>query len=182
MDIKLKTSDIRTWEKHLFLDISSINTDILVPSLYQCVETRNIELFWLLSRPLPHLRLNIFVIIETFATKPEKLYATNTSHRKQETFLYEYPSRCVILPTKTHNKTLLFGSTILKHGRHFDYWNQPLNMRQRVCCLDFHVAGLCCYLVMHIEDLLRPLQPFYFHLWLIYWLSYFLLINIWESR
>jgi hypothetical protein len=34
--------------------------------------------------------------------------------------------------------------------------------------LDCHAAGLCCYLVMHIESLLRQLQLFYFHLWPIY--------------
>jgi hypothetical protein len=28
-----------------------------------------------------------------------------------------------------------------------------------------------CYLVIHIETLLRPLHLFYFHLWPIYWLS-----------
>jgi hypothetical protein len=66
---------------------------------------------------------------------------------------------------------LLFGSTLLKHGRQFDYWYQPLNMRMRVCYLDCHEAGLCCYLVKHIENLLRPLQLFYFHLWPIYGLS-----------
>jgi uncharacterized membrane protein len=69
-------------------------------------------------------------------------------------------------PQKTHNRTLIFGSTLLKHGRHFDYWNQPLNIRMRVCCLDSHEGGLCCYLVTLIENLLRPLQLFYFHLWL----------------
>jgi hypothetical protein len=55
-------------EKHLFLDISSTNIDTLVPSLYQRVETRNIEVFWLLSQPFPNLRFNYFVISETFAT------------------------------------------------------------------------------------------------------------------
>jgi hypothetical protein len=30
-----------------------------------------------------------------------------------------------------HNRTLIFGSTLLKHGRHFDYWKQPLNIRMR---------------------------------------------------
>jgi hypothetical protein len=40
---------------------------------------------------------------------------------------------------------------LLKHGRHFDYWCQPLNMRMRVCYLDCHDAGLCCYLVIQIE-------------------------------
>jgi hypothetical protein len=36
-------------QKHLFLDISSINIDELVPSLYQCFKTHTIEVFWLLS-------------------------------------------------------------------------------------------------------------------------------------
>jgi hypothetical protein len=35
------------------------------------------------------------------------------------------------------------------HCRHFDYWNQPLNMRMCAFCLDCHDAGLCCYLVIH---------------------------------
>jgi hypothetical protein len=44
-------------------------------------------------------------------------------------------------------------------------------MRMRVCYIDCHEAGLCCYLWIHIENLLHPLQLFYFHLWPIYWLS-----------
>jgi hypothetical protein len=44
MDIKRKICDIRTWKKHLFLDVSSTNIDTHVPSLYQCVETRSIEI------------------------------------------------------------------------------------------------------------------------------------------
>jgi hypothetical protein len=65
MDIKRKTRDIRTWEKVLLLDTSST----LAPSLYQCVETRNTEVFWLLSQPLQHLRFNLFIISETFVTQ-----------------------------------------------------------------------------------------------------------------
>jgi hypothetical protein len=34
-----------------------------------------------------------------------------------------------------------------------------------------HEAGLCCYLVIHIEKLLRPLQLFYCHLRPTYWIS-----------
>jgi hypothetical protein len=49
---------------------------------------------------------------------------------------------------KTRKRTLIFGSTFLKRGPHFDYWNQLLNMRMRVCYLDSHEAGLCCYLVI----------------------------------
>jgi hypothetical protein len=44
-------------------------------------------------------------------------------------------------------------------------------MCMRVCYVDCHEAGLCCYLVIHIGNLLSPLQLFYFHLWPIYWLS-----------
>jgi hypothetical protein len=80
----------------------------------------------------------------------------------------------VLLPThkkKTQYRTLIFGSTILKYGHRFDYWNQPLNMRMSICYLDYHEVGLCCYIVIHIESLLCPLQLFYFHLWHIYWLS-----------
>jgi hypothetical protein len=44
--------------------------------------------------------------------------------------------------TKTHNWTLLFGSVHLKNGRHFDHWNQPLNMFMCICYLDFHDVGI----------------------------------------
>jgi hypothetical protein len=42
-DTKHETCYIRTRKKHIFLDISSANTNTFVPSLYQCVETRSIE-------------------------------------------------------------------------------------------------------------------------------------------
>jgi hypothetical protein len=67
MDIKCKTCDIQTWKKHLFLNISSINTDTLAPSLCQCVVTCSIEVFRLLSQQFLHLHFNLFVIRETFA-------------------------------------------------------------------------------------------------------------------
>jgi hypothetical protein len=97
MDIKRKTCVITTWEKHLFLDISSTNNDTLIPSVYQCVETRSIKVFLLLSQPFQHLCFNLFVLREIFATKVtisllscEPLYATNTPYHTHETFLYEY--------------------------------------------------------------------------------------------
>jgi hypothetical protein len=54
---------------------------------------------------------------------------------------------------KTHKRMLLFDCTLLKHGCHFDYCNQPLNMRMCVFYLDSHEAGLCCYLVIHIGNI-----------------------------
>jgi hypothetical protein len=127
--VKHKTSDIQTRKKHLFLDIFSLNFHAPVPSLYQCASVSTPSLS---AKRLP--------------SSCEPLYATNTSHRKQETFIYEYPLHWVLLPTETHNRTLLFCRVLLKHDRHFDYQNQPLNMRMRVCCL-----------VLHVEILLRPL-------------------------
>jgi hypothetical protein len=53
MNIEGKTCHIRTWKKHLIFYIFSTNIDTLVPSLYQCVEARSIEVFRLLSQPLP---------------------------------------------------------------------------------------------------------------------------------
>jgi hypothetical protein len=40
-----------------------------------------------------------------------------------------------------------------------------------VCKLDCRVAGLCCYLEIHIENLLHPFRQVYFHLWPIYRVS-----------
>jgi hypothetical protein len=40
--------------------------------------------------------------------------------------------------------------SLFKHGRHIDYCNQPLIVRMRVCYLDCHEAGLCCYKVVYI--------------------------------
>jgi hypothetical protein len=126
VDIKRKTCDIETWKKRLFLDISSTNIDTLVPSLFQCVETRSTEVFWLLSQPLPYLHFNFFVVSDMFSTVLDPLsgplYTTNTSHLKQETYFVNILSTEFFAhKRKTHNRTLLLGSTLLKHGRHFDY-------------------------------------------------------------
>jgi hypothetical protein len=54
-------------KKHLFLDISSTNTDTLVAWLYQCVRTGSTKVFWLLFQPLLRLHFNLFAITVTFA-------------------------------------------------------------------------------------------------------------------
>jgi hypothetical protein len=51
-------------KKHLFFDIFSTNIDTLVSSLYP----QHRSLFDFCSQPLPHLRFNLFLISETFAT------------------------------------------------------------------------------------------------------------------
>jgi hypothetical protein len=177
MDIKRKICHIPTWRKHSFLDISFTNIDTLVLSLYQCVETLSIEVFRLLSQPPPHLRFDLYVTTETSATFLDQVVnrfmrptfpTVHTKHFLMNIFCNEsfFPQK-----KKTHNRTLLFDSTLPKHGRQLDYWTQPLNFNMSVCYLDCHEAGLCCNLVIDTQTLLHPLQLSYFHLWPIYWLS-----------
>jgi hypothetical protein len=110
--------------------------------------------FWLLSQPLPHLR---FIICD-FRTFLREFFDPVVNRFTRQTlptinrkhFLWtSFALSPFVHKKKTHNRTLLFVS-ILKHRRHFNYWNQPLNMRMRVFYLDCHEAGLCCYLVIHI--------------------------------
>jgi hypothetical protein len=168
MDIKHKTCDIRTWTKHLFLNISSTNIDTLVPSLYQYIEA-----FRLLSQSLPHLvRHHLWlpnVLQRISQCSCEPLYATNTSHHKQETFLYEHPLQRVLLPIKTQNGTLLFSRTFLKHGRHFV---KPASEHAYAHLL-LRLSWSWTVLLPSdtLRKPLRPLQLFYFHFLPIYWLS-----------
>jgi hypothetical protein len=106
---------------------------------------------------LSHFRTSVATsssVAKSLPTSCEPLYATDTSHRKQQTFLYEYSLHWVLLPRRKHDRTLLFGITPFQHCHHFDYWNQPLNMDMRV----------------HIGNILRPIQLFHFHLWPVYWI------------
>jgi hypothetical protein len=75
MDIKRKACDIRNWgKKHLFLDISSTKIVTLIPSLYQCVETRSIEVFSTVVsanstpsfQPLRHQRNICHTVVDRF--------------------------------------------------------------------------------------------------------------------
>jgi hypothetical protein len=137
-------------EKKTFISrhiVPTTNTDTLAPSLYQWVETRSLEVFWLSSRPLLHLvghHQRLSNVLERISRPScEQLYATNTSHREHITFLYEYN----LAHKKTHKRKVLFSSILLKHGRHLDSWNQPRNMRIRVCYLEvlFWKKNSCIY-------------------------------------
>jgi hypothetical protein len=46
MDKNVKHVIFESGKEHLFLNISSTDIDTLVPSLYQCAETRSIEVFY----------------------------------------------------------------------------------------------------------------------------------------
>jgi hypothetical protein len=116
MNIKRKPCDIRNWKKHLLLDISSTNTATLIPSLYQCVETRGTEVFWLLSQPLPHLRFNLFVISETSATLFDPVVnrlTRQTLPTVDRTYVF---MNILCTESFSHKRMLPFGSILLKHG------------------------------------------------------------------
>jgi hypothetical protein len=95
MDIKHKTSNIRTWKKHLFLDISSTNIDTIVPSLYPCVETHSIEIFFtvvsatsaLPFQPLRHQRNIFHPAVKRFTL--QTLANTNSKHFFMNIFCIE---------------------------------------------------------------------------------------------
>jgi hypothetical protein len=104
MDVKRKTFDIRTWEK------TFSTRHILQQHWYTCPIAlpvrRNPQYRSLVSvvsaisaPPSHHLRLSN-VLERISGPRCEPLYTTNTSHRKQETFLHHYSLPWVLLPTK----------------------------------------------------------------------------------
>jgi hypothetical protein len=104
MDIKRKTCNNPNWKEYLLLDTSSIDIDTLVPSLYHCFETRGMEVFRMLSQPLPnlvgHYQRTSYLLDRISRPSLILIYFTTTFHRKQETFFYEYPLHCVLWATK----------------------------------------------------------------------------------
>jgi hypothetical protein len=72
MDINVKHVIFEPGKTYLFLDISSTSTDTLVPSLYQCVETRGIEVLTVVatnSAPSFHYLLLSKVLERIFSTQ-----------------------------------------------------------------------------------------------------------------
>jgi hypothetical protein len=159
-----KTCDIRSCKKHLFLDITSTNIDTLVPPLYQCIKTCSTEVFWLLSQPLLHLCFNLFVISRKFAKffgllvnrfTWQTLSTVNRKHFFINILWIE--SFC---PHKNaqQNAALRYYSPPIRSP----FWLLKPASEECMCI---------CYLVVHMENLLHPVQVFYFPLWPIYWLS-----------
>jgi hypothetical protein len=165
MDIKCITCDIRTWEK------SFISRHILHQHWYTCPIALPV-------RRNPQNKSFLYCCLSHFCTSVsnssssvKRLHLVVNRFTRQTLPIVNRKYFCMNIlfigsfcPLKTHNRTLLFGNILLKHSRHFGYWNQPMNMRLCVCYRDCHEAGLCCCLVIHIENMLRPLQLFYFHL------------------
>jgi hypothetical protein len=88
MDIKCKNMWYSNLgEKHLFLDISSTNTDTLVPLLYRCVKIRSIDRSLLavvsatstpLSQPLHHQQNSSHFLTHLWAALHDKHFPSKT--------------------------------------------------------------------------------------------------------
>jgi hypothetical protein len=170
MEIKSKMCDTQTWKIFYF---STYLPQIMIRLSHRFFSASKPAAKKSFHHCLSHFHTSVSTSLSSVSWPScEPLYVTDTSHRKQKILLYEYQLHSILLPTnKTHKRTLLFCSTPVKHDRYSDYWNQPLSMRMCVRYLDCHEAGPCCYLMIHIETLLCPLQLFYFLLWPIYWRS-----------
>jgi hypothetical protein len=169
LDIKSKT-----WYSNL--EKTFISWHILhqhwytVPSLYQCVETRSIEVFWLLSQPLPHLRFIICDFRTSFreflAPCDEPLYATNTIKRKHLFLLISFALSPLAHKTSTRElccSVVYYSSMVVILTTETSLW--------RCACAsatDCDEAGLCCYIVIHtrqpITSMTAVLLPFLIYL------------------
>jgi hypothetical protein len=167
-------------KKNVFLNRSSTINDTLIPSSCQCVETRSIEIVWLLARTFPeppfqHLWLsNVLQRIsgpfpETF-TRPT-LPAVNIKHFFMSILCIE---SFIQKKTKNaeHRYSVVYPSSTVEH---FHHWNRPVIMPMRVCYLDPHEAGLCCYLVRKsvtsITSVILPFLTYLLTLPCIWWVT-----------
>jgi hypothetical protein len=179
MDIKRRICDIRNWKNIYF---STYPPPALIHLSHRFTSMSKHGSFWLLSQPLPELRFKLFVVSETtdMFLDPDMnhfTWQTIPTVNRKHFFINILCIESFCPQIRATDRCF----SALKHGRHFDYRNPPLNMRIRVCYLDCHEAGLCCYLLIHTEILLRPLRLFYFHLRPIYW--FFLVHNdIWSLK
>jgi hypothetical protein len=139
MDVERNPFHIRNWKKKQNIYFSTYPP----PTMITRVETGSTEVFWLLCQPLPHLRFNLFVISKTFLDPGVNHFMrTNTSHRNQEIFFMNILCIQSFYPRKEHTtKSCSSVVYILKHGRYFDYRNQPMNMSMRACYLYFFIVG-----------------------------------------
>jgi hypothetical protein len=168
-------------KKFLLLEISAPKTEKIVPTLNNSDETPPKEVFASVAVSAGRRGRASSATFErrpweNFSTNCEPLYATSTSHRKQETFLYKYPVHWVLLPTKNAQQNV--NLRCYTPQKRSPYWLlKPVSEHAHARLLPRPVQkwpSLCpsgCFLMIHIENLLRPLQLFYFHLWPVYWLS-----------
>jgi hypothetical protein len=109
--------------------------------------------FWPLSQPLSHLRFNLFVTIETFATFLDPIgncfmQQTLPTLNRKHFFMNILCTKSFRTQKRTRERcsaVVHASSTVAVLTTETNLWTCML-----VRCLDCHKAGLCCYLVRHI--------------------------------
>jgi hypothetical protein len=171
MDILVKRKTCKIFEpgkKHLFLHQDLYTCPIALPARQNPQHRSLLTVVLATSAPGRALFATFRTSLREFLGPVVNRFTLETLpivHRKH----FFINILCIDVIRKTLNRTLLFGS-ILKHGRHFDYWNRHLNLHMRLYYLDCQ-AGLCCYLVMHIETDYVYYNCFASITWPMYWLS-----------
>jgi hypothetical protein len=179
MDIKRKTCDIRTWK--------NISRHVLHQHGYTCPIALPV-------RRNPQHRSLLTVVSATSAPPCQPLHhQRNVCHQVVKRFTrqrlppvnrkYFFISIVCIgsfYHKKRHNKSLLFGSILFKHGRHFDFWKSA--SEDAHACLLPRLSWSCAVLlssdthrkpITSITDVLLPfvtylLTPLYTSIQYIY--------------
>jgi hypothetical protein len=156
MDIKHKTCEIWTWKK-TFISCNILHQHwcICPTTLPVCQNPHHRSLLTVVSATCATWLGIICSFRITLREFPDPvvnhftLQTLPTVNRKH----FFMTKLCIksFCPQRKHIRMLFFDSTLLKHSCHFNYWNQPINMRMCVCYLDCHEAGLCCYWVTHVD-------------------------------
>jgi hypothetical protein len=155
MDIKRKTCDIQTWKKK-----KNISRHILRPTCPIALPVR-----W-----YSHHRSLLTVVSATSAPdrassatfeRPWENFSTMSwtalrdRHFPRKHFFMNILCMELFYSQRKHNGTLIFGSILLEHFRHVEYWNQPLNMR-----LPIYYLGSWKWTVLLSSDTRRnPITP-----------------------
>jgi hypothetical protein len=152
MDTKRKTYDIRTWKK-TFIPRHILHQHICTCpiALLMRRNPQHISFLTVVSatsaspfQPLRHQRNSCDAVLKSFTR--QTLPTVNRKHFSANIICME--AFCPQIRAIERCSSVIYSSSTVCH---FDYWNQPLNMRIRICYC--HIAGLCCHLVMHIKSI-----------------------------
>jgi hypothetical protein len=132
MDVKRKTRDIRTWKKNISFSTYPPPTLIHLSHRFTSASKQSFDCF------ISHSHTSV-----STSSSSTKLLPLSGKHFRKISLRISFVL-CPFCSQKTHNRMLLFDSTLLKHSCHFDYWNQPLIMRMRICYVECHGVGLYC--------------------------------------
>jgi hypothetical protein len=177
MDVKRKIFDIRTWST------TFISRHILQKHWHTCPIRRNpqyISLSTLVSAISPLLRASSAIFERPWENFFTQFWtALYVKHFPQPTgnislYIYIYILHSVLLPTKTHNRTLIFCSIFPKSPS----WLLKPESEHVHARLLARISWSWTVLLPSDarRKLLRPIQLFNFCLWPIYWLLLLLLL------